>query len=212
MNMHAVTPTANLATIICACGNTMEQHRCPSSIGYAPRLAKSNICGACGLKQHQNLEGSTVRLECLWRQWAKASGQLQTKTGKTIRYAVPPPTAINVVAFGAWISSGGRTDSIVVADPAFATVIDSQQTETASSAKRAEDRAKTAPPMPNQTEPTVTDDPTVEADTVVTADDLDEAFGTIEDMEADLDEPTSADLTQNGGAHQDNDDTEMLDI
>jgi hypothetical protein len=199
--MHPVTPLANADAIICSCGNTMEQHRCPSSIGYAPRLPKSQVCSACGLKQHQNLEGSTVRLECLWRQWAKASGQLQVKVGKQVRYAVPPPTAINVMAFGAWIGSG-RTDSIIAAnDMAFVAAIDSQQTETTSGAKRAADRAAKAPPMPNQSEPTVTDDPDVTADVVT--EDNDALSIDIGDMTFnDNDEPTNADLDQIGGAAQ----------
>lgn len=198
--MTPVTPVANAGTIICSCGNTMEAHRCPSSIGYAPRMPKSQVCSACGLKQHQNLEGSTVRLECLWRQWAHASGQLQVKVGKTVRYAVPPPTAINVVAFGAWIASG-RTDSHIVADATHAAMLDSQETTTASGAKRAEERARNAPAMPNQSAPEATYDPVEAAKATIAdlaGDASDDPFPDItigDDLDVDNDEPTNADLS-----------------
>jgi len=105
------------------------------------------------LKQHQNLDGSTVRLECLYRQWAIATGQLQVKSGKTVRYAVPPPTNMNVAAFGMWIANGS-TENTVVIDTTRAAHMDSQESTTAANAKRAEERAKNAPPMPNQTQST----------------------------------------------------------
>jgi hypothetical protein len=202
--MQPVTPIVNGDAIICTCGNTMAQHRCPSSIGYAPRAPKIALCTFCGLKQHQNLDGSTVRLECLYRQWAQASGQLQIKSGKSVRYAVPPPTNRNVAAFGAWIASG-QTDSIIAIDETIAATMDAQEPTTASNAKRAEERAAQAPAMPNQVQPTY--DP-VETATAVLNDlagdggattDV-EPFGTIEDMAADIGEPTEADLVNVGTA------------
>jgi hypothetical protein len=201
--MRLTTNIVGAEKIVCACGNTMEQHRCPSSIGYAPRLPKSQTCSFCGLKQHQNLEGSTVRLECLWRQWAQASGQLQVKSGKTIRYAVPPPTNRNVAAFGAWIASG-QTDSIIVIDETRAATMDAAVPDTAANAKRAEERAKNAPPMPNQAAPVAVEDMTT-VDTVPDVDDTGASFDDVatEDIMSDNAEPTEADMVTVGTVKKD---------
>lgn len=140
MAVQIVDPQSNR----CACGEPLSVHRCPSSQGYAPRAPKTASCRTCGEKAHQNLEQTTVRLECLWRQWAKATGQLRVKSG---RLALPPVTADNLTELARWLAG---TSTVPAAPPASLQADGTfAAPDTAATLRRMATRAATAPPMPS---------------------------------------------------------------
>jgi hypothetical protein len=141
MTVHPIGQ-AILATDLCSCGKPIADHKCPSSQGYAPRAPKTAVCRACGQKAHQNIDGVTVRLECLWRQFAAASGTLTTQNGAYTRVKLPTPDATSIAAFAQWVAQGsGARD---VADPSQMVAPD-----TAAVLKRMAARADGAAPLPD---------------------------------------------------------------
>lgn len=144
----------NLDGVLCSCGEPIKHHRCPSSQGYAPRQPKTASCRACGEKAHQNLEKTTVALECLWRQWSRATGQTIAKNNRLV---LPAVTAINIARMQSWLAGSitYATDGSVA--PPVATMTANggyQEPDTASVLKRMQARADTAAPQPEDAPPT----------------------------------------------------------
>jgi hypothetical protein len=136
---HAISSTADPDDICPTCGRTIAQHH--SSVGAAPRNPKALLCPACNLKAHQNIDVQTARLECLWRQFAQASGQIKVtqSANGTQRVKLPRADVTTVLAFGKWLESR---------ETATPGQVDQQDTQTTSTAQRAAARAASAPPQP----------------------------------------------------------------
>ncbi len=96
--------TNDATGVICQCGNPVAAHKCPSSMGAAPRARKTASCLACGEKAHQNLEKTTVSLECLYRQWAKATGQLSVTASN--RLVMPDVSVSTIRDMWQWLANG----------------------------------------------------------------------------------------------------------
>lgn len=136
---------------LCSCGNPIAAHKCPSSSGAAPRAPKTASCRACGEKAHQNLERTTVALECLYRQWAKATGQLSVTPSN--RLVMPDVTSMNVQMFAQWLAGQQQHTASGQLAPAVATATPNggyQIPDTAAVLKRMQARAATAAPMPDE--------------------------------------------------------------
>lgn len=135
--------TALLASDLCSCGRPIGEHRCPSSQGAAERTPKTASCRACGEKAHQNLEKYTVALECLYRQWAKATGQLAVRGQRLL---LPPVTLATIQQMHDWAAQGGA--AMQTNDNGATELI---PPTTAAVLKRMQARAETAPPLPGET-------------------------------------------------------------
>src|SRR5687767_12412723 len=107
MTMHVddsdgISVAAELSALTCQCGQPIAAHKCPSSMGAAPRTPKTASCRSCGEKAHQNLERTTVALECLYRQWAKATNQLSVTPSN--RLVMPDVTVHSITALRDWLA------------------------------------------------------------------------------------------------------------